>query len=623
MPFESNSQFVGRNSELDVLERKLADHQSSKVAITGLGGIGKTQVALELAYRIKDKDAKCSIFWVPATNMESLHQAYREIACQLQIPGLEQENVDVKKLVQLHLIQESAGRWLLIFDNADDITMWINDTRNNDASPSLIDYLPYSKQGSLVFTTRTRKVAVKLAQQNVVDVSKMDEDLAAQMLSKYLIDRNLLENRKDAVELLKQLDFLPLAIVQAAAYINANRTCTILDYLSLLQDQEQTIIELLSEDFEDNWRYRNIKNSVATTWLISFEQIRQRDRLAAEYLSFMSCIDPRDIPQSLLPRARSRKEEVDALGTLSAYSFVTRRKLSQSLDLHRLVHLATRNWLRKEGLLVKWTFNAIAQLAEIFPSNDNKNRTQWKAYLPHAHYVLKISFTMNKTKETMKLLSKFGQCLHSDGRYNEAREIFVQLTEMTSSVLGTEHLDTLSSAAWLASTYQSQGRWKEAEELNVKVMEIKQRVLGEEHPGMLTSMSNLALIYQSQGRWKKAEKLEIQVIEIKKRVLGKEHPDILMSMGNLASIYQNQGRWKEAKELEMQVIETRKRVLGKEYLYTLTSMANLALIYQNQGGWKEAEKLNVQVMKIKQRVLGEEYPGTLISIDNLASTYQD
>jgi hypothetical protein len=112
-----------------------------------------------------------------------------------------------------------------------------------------------------------------------------------------------------------QLTYLPLAIVQAAAYINENRI-TLADDLSLLADQEEEVIDLLSEEFEDDGRYHNVKNPVATTWLISFEQIRYRDPLAADYLSFMVCIDPKDIPQSLLPAGVSRKRETDAIGTL-------------------------------------------------------------------------------------------------------------------------------------------------------------------------------------------------------------------------------------------------------------------------------------------------------------------
>jgi hypothetical protein len=169
----------------------------------------------------------------------------------------------------------------------------------------LIDHLPRSKQGCIVFTTRDRKTAVKLAQQNVVEVPEMDEEVAKQLLQKYLIHLDLVNNRKDTAALLVELTYLPLAIVQAAAYINKNGTA-LAKYLLLLKEQEEDVIELLSEEFEDDGRYRDVKNPVATTWLISFEQIRRRSPLAADYLSFMACWIPGTFRNHFF-RQRSRR----------------------------------------------------------------------------------------------------------------------------------------------------------------------------------------------------------------------------------------------------------------------------------------------------------------------------
>jgi hypothetical protein len=282
--------------------------------------------------------------------MESLHQAYRNVAQQLCIPGLDGEKADIKKLVQAHLSREDIGPWLCVFYNADDLSMWIRVSGSEPGPGSLKEYLPKSKQGCIVFTSRDKKTAVKLAGRNIIEVPEMDEDGAIQLLQKSLIDLSLLGDQQDAKTLLKELTYLPLAIIQAAAYINKN-SLTLRDYLLLLNKQEEGIIELLSEEFEDDWRYQSAKNPVATTWLISFEQIRYRDPLAADYLLFMACIDWKDIPQSLLPAGALRKNEIEAIGTLRAYSFIIKRGEAMVFDLHQLVHLATRNWLRKEGTL--------------------------------------------------------------------------------------------------------------------------------------------------------------------------------------------------------------------------------------------------------------------------------
>jgi hypothetical protein len=261
------------------------------------------------------------------------------------------------------------------------------------------------------------------------------------------------------------------------------------------------------------------------TWLISFKQIRQRDPLAYDYLAFLSCVSPRDIPQSLLPPAQSQQKEVDAIGTLSAYSFVSRRSATNSLDIHRLVHLATRNWLRREESLAKWTAQAVTRLGEVFPDDVHENRSVWRLYLPHAQYVLESSFNEDGVEEKSILLWKFGMCLYSDGRYNEAETPILRVMETRRRVLGPEHPSTLTSMSNLASTYWNQGRWTEAEELGVQVMETRRRVLGPEHPDTLTSMNNLAWIWKSQGRNHEASELITTCCKLLTEKLGADHPN--------------------------------------------------------------------------------------------------
>jgi tetratricopeptide (TPR) repeat protein len=618
VPFDRNPRFVGRQSQLqDLAERVFAEDRPKRAAIIGLGGVGKTQVALELAYRVREKYPECSIFWIPSTGMESIEQAYMNIGQQLGMQDV--EPAEVKTRVQAHLSQESACQWLLIFDNADDMDMWMSDS---DTPSALKTYLPRSRQGYVVFTTRNRRLAVRLASSEVIMIPEMDEVTAIDVLKKSLIQVDLLNDYEATTALLHQLTFLPLAITQAAAYINENGL-SLADYVSLLQKQEEDVIDLLSEDFEDEGRYCDIKNPVATTWLISFNQIQLLDHLAADFLSFMSCVNPRDIPRSLLPPALSEKRMTDALGLLNAYSFISIQPVNQFLSLHRLVHLATRNWLRKSDSLEQWVIKTGVQLNEVFPDDSHENRGLWREYLPHVQYILRSEEFQNQGKAREGLLQKVGRCLRSDGRYNEAGTLFEEVVESRRKRLTQDHEKILSGMADLASTYIYQGRWKEAEDLEVQVIEIEKRVLGPEHPNILSSIANLALTYLHQGRWKEAEELEKQVIEISKRVLGSEHPDTIKSMGNLASTYRNQGRWKEAEELGVQVIEIAKRVLGPEHPNTLALMGNLALSYQDQGRWKEAEELEVQVVKIRKRVLGPEHPDTLVSIVNLASTFRN
>jgi tetratricopeptide (TPR) repeat protein len=593
----------------------------------GLGGVGKTQLVLELLFRTKYKHAKCTIIWIPATNSESLHQAYLEVAQQLNIPGWEDDKADVKRLVQEYLSKESTGRWLLVFDNADNIDMWIakesgpeSGLQHRQGFRSLIDCLPKSNQGAIVFTTRNRKIAVKLAQQSVVNVPAMGEDAATRLLEKCLVNPDLINSTQDTNTLLLQLTYLPLAIVQAAAYINENGT-TLGDYVLLLADQEVEVIELLSEEFEDNRRYRDVKNPVATTWLISFEQIRQRDPLAADYLSFMACIEPKDIPQSLLPPGASRKREIDAIGTLTAYSFITRRREDMALDLHRLVHLAIRNWLRKEEQLAQSTEKAIVQLEDVFPNDSHKNRGLWRTYLPHVCFALQSDVVDKDWEPRMDLLWRYASCLYEDGRWDEAEKINVQVMKICTEKLGADHPSTLTSMANLAVIYSQQGQEDKAEKLKIQVIEIQKEKLGAGHPSTLTSISNLAVTYSQQGQEDKAKKLMLQVIEIQKENLGADHLDTLTSMANLAVIYSQQGQQDKAEKLKRRVIEIQKEKLGADHPSTLTSIADLAVTYSQQGQEDKAEKLILQVVETQKEKLGADHPDTLTSMANLGVIY--
>lgn len=183
----------------------------------------------------------------------------------------------------------------------------------------------------------------------------------------------------------------------------------------------------MSEDFEDEGRYAEAQNPVATTWLVSFNQIQRLDSLAADYLSFMACVDPRNIPRSFLPQAPSQKRKIDALGLLDAYSFTTSQR-DGLLSLHRLVHLATRNWLRKNDLLHTSAQRAAGRLEEVFPDHDHRNRSLWREYLPHAMFLMQKHNSREVTSGYVNLIERIGDCLYSDGRYSEAEVFFSRYT---------------------------------------------------------------------------------------------------------------------------------------------------------------------------------------------------
>jgi tetratricopeptide (TPR) repeat protein len=594
------------------------------MSIYGLGGGGKTAVALELAYRMMAEHSPFLVFWVPAINRETFEIAYREIGTRLRIPGIASNNADVKQLVKNSLNSDDFGDWLMVIDNADDPGVLLDSTNDDPRAGRLYDYLPHSDRGSILFTTRSRKVAERLTQSNILELKDMTKAEAKQLMAQRISDKALLE--EDATgELLELLTYLPLAIVQAAAFINSNQV-SMSDYVSLFNHAETTR-EILSERFEDPSRYRETESTMARTWQISFNQIRKQDQLAADYLSFIACIDRINIPQSLLPIEGTAVQRLKALGTLTGYAFISERQQgSQQLegerffDVHRLVQKATVWWLKEHNNWTAWAETAYGRLEELVPYGEHEGRSKWISYIPHAIHVADLHRTLSETGRA-SLLDRIGRCQATLGQYAAAEETHQRVLSLRRKNLGNEDVSTLTSMNEVGRALNGQGKYEEAEAMDRETLALIEKVLGREHPSTLTSMANLAATYWNRGRWDEAEELEVQVMETRKKVLGLEHPDILTSMANLAATYWSKGRWDEAEELEVQVMETRKRVLGPEHPDILTSMANLAATYWNKGRWDEAEELEVQVMETRKRVLGPEHPSTLSSMAKLAATY--
>jgi hypothetical protein len=290
---------------------------------------------------------------------------------------LNDDKVDIKALVTQHLSKEGAGQWLLIFDDTNNMNLRSTGLPAGQAA-NLVDYLPQSELCSIIFTTTSRDTAERLALQNVVVLGKMAPATAQSMLENYLSTRDPRNEREEAKLLLKELSYIPLAIVQAAAYINT-RDITLQKYRSQLVKQEEEAPERNSAPSEGAPHEYGTKHPVATTLLISVDQIRRSSslaaKLAANYIFLAASVDRKDIPLDLLEAASPREKE-DAIKVLSSYKLVTRRPAESALDLHQLVHHALREWLEKQQSLGQWTRNAIRQLVRIFPESHHGNRSK-------------------------------------------------------------------------------------------------------------------------------------------------------------------------------------------------------------------------------------------------------
>jgi tetratricopeptide (TPR) repeat protein len=599
IPFSRNESFVGRESQLAQLEAKLFsnDQTTTTLAIVGPGGTGKSQLALEVAHRTRQNMKNCSVFWIDASDKDSLYQSYASVAQKLRVPGWDDDLADMKQVAKRCVVEMSARQCLLIFDNTEDTTLRSSTSSMTEAA-DLADFVPQSKLCSVIFTTTNSNTAQSLASQNVIVLQELTPNTALRMLQVRLARSLSNTEQQEAEHLLRELSYVPLAVVQAAACMNASGM-TVQQYRPRLDEHKELAIEHSGDLAKDKLRSSGVNDSVAAALFLSIDQINRENTFAT-------------------PSIQIRE---DAVKVLQKYALITRRPAESALDLHRMIHQALRKQLQVQGRFIQWTQRIIMQLLRVFPDDDYSNRSKWRRLLPHVQYALSYNPANDDDVGRLHLASRCAMALHSDGRYDESEELEVQVMQIKKRLLGNEHPDTLTSMANLALTYCGQGRWRDAEELEAQVMQTTKRVFGNEHPHTLTSIANLASTYENQGRWKEAEKLQVYVMQAMERVLGGEHPDTLASIHNLASTYGKQGRWQEAEELEVQVVQTRKRVLGNEHPHTLTSIANLGLTYLNQGQWNEAEELQVQVMETMKRVLGNEHPNMLTIMGNLASTY--
>jgi hypothetical protein len=613
----------------------------------------KSQLAIEYAYRVKDQSPETWIFWIHASNAARFEQSYRQIADKVKIPGTNDPKADIVELVHGWLQNENKHKWFLILDNLDDAAFLVQAPsaslavrkggHNNTSSQPLLAYLPQGENGSILITTRMRDAALTLVEESdIIAVDSMDLGDATLLFQKKL---RVLDDDKDIANLVSLLEFMPLAIVQAAAYIAQKAPrCSARQYIENFKRNDKEKTSLL--DYEGGHLRRDweANSSIIITWQLSFDHMRQRRQSAADLLSLMSFFDRQGIPEALIQsqytmgdndqshgiKERNDSDEDDASDSendsefendiimLRHYSFISIGVDRTIFEMHGLVQLAMRKWLEKHRQLERWKQKYIGKLCEEFPNGEPENWQKCMALFPHAKGAI-----IQKPKEEDSI-RKWSMLLYNAAWYAwrrgmiaDAESLSVESMKARNKSYGQDRIETLESMGMVGLVYNLRGRWKEAEDLEVQVIETRKRVLGYEHPYTLTSISNLASTYRNQGRWKEAEDLEVQVMETRKRVLGYEHPSTLISMSNLASTYRNQGRWKEAEDLEVQVMETRKRVLGYEHPDTLLSMNNLACTWKAYGRHTDALKIMEECAQLRTRVLGANHPYTLSSFETL------
>lgn len=630
VPYPRNPYFTGREEVLEALHAQLGGEQAVALtqssALHGLGGVGKTQIALEYAYR-SALDYR-AIFWIGAETEEQIVSSFSRVATALGLPEREEkEQQRVVAAVQRWLI--SHEQWLLIWDNVEDFNL-------------LQRFLPATRSGAILLTTR-RQALGTLAQG--LDLTPMEQEEGMAFLLRRAkvfgpeVSREQLQHFAEqrpvqyaaAAELVTELGGLPLALDQAGAYLEEMR-CGLSAYLELFRSHRAALLQQRGSEASDH------PASVSTTFTLAIKAIVHRHPAVLDLLQVCALLQPDAIPEEFFRQGREylgpalEAVSSDALewdrvvGVACSYSLVSRQPEEQTLSLHRLVQAVLLDSMTNAEQ-EQWYRQVIEALDTVFlevqPTNTEYARwKQCERLLPHALFFLNRRTDVPEKELTQASLAhKMAQYLRENGRYVEAELLFQRALLLREQTLGSDHLDVASSLGYLAILYKDQGKYTEAEPLYHRALHIRERILGPDHPQVARLLNNLGVLFWQQCRHAEAEPLYQRALRIWKQTLGPDHPDTTFALDNLAGLYGYQGRYAEAEPLHRQAARIREQTLGADHTQVARSLNNLAELFRVQGRYAEAEPLSQRALHIWEQALGLDHPDATFTFDTLASLY--
>jgi TIR domain-containing protein/tetratricopeptide repeat protein/NB-ARC domain-containing protein len=594
----------GRDEELHQL---IANLQSSAQAtaitqtIYGLGGIGKTRLAVEYAWRSGDRyDAA---LFVVADSPEALRSGLASLA-RLGLLALPEyakgAEADTVEAVLIWLEQHS--RWLVIIDNVD----------TEDAVKALREILPRLAKGHVLITSRRRTWPAAVQKQPLGELTR---DEAAQFLLQRTEGERTpaADDAEQAGRLAEILGGLPLALEQAAAYIVHHQT-TFAGYLKDWEREREKVLEWHDETVMD------YPDSVAATWQTTFRQLSPK---AAAILRLTAFLAPEPIPEAMFEEGEALIEEAaeaiqketgqstvertvrEALAEISAYSMVTRS--DGNLAVHRIVQevLRTRipddrrrDWIERSLRLV----NDYAP----FDSDDVRTWPIWDLLRPHATQVLRYADDARIARPTSGLMSQLELYLKTRGLYSEA-EPLIRRSLAIEEELGSDS-EVATRLNNLAQLLKATNRLSEAEPLMRRTLEIGEASLGPRHPIVAIRLSNLALLLQDTNRLSEAEPLMRQALEIDEASFGPNHPNVARELNNLAQLLQDTSRLSEAEPLMRRALEIDEASFGSDHPDVAINLNNLALLLQDTNRLAEAGPLMRRALKIDEASFGPIIP---------------
>ncbi|KAJ7448384.1 hypothetical protein FB451DRAFT_1533061 [Mycena latifolia] len=604
--------FQGRQIILDKVHEYFSQHLRKQdiFVLHGLGGAGKTQIALKF---IEDSASQFTdIFLIDASTIGTINTGLQDIATRKGVGNSSQG--------ALQWLESKEAEWLLFFDNADDPKIDLN------------HYFPHCSHGNILITSRNPGLSVYAGSHCVV--AGMEETDAVDLLLRSSAQHITDHNRETATRIVKVLCHLPLAIIQAGAFISKSG-----DLWGYLELYELNRVQLLSE--RPTQSHDNYSWTVYTTWQISFDKLSEQAKSLFKLCSFLHYqgisedIFKNATKYTLEPCSPSQEELAMPLQLLSqflgpsgvwdpicflnttnelqAYSLFNFDSEKRAFSIHPLVHDWANSTFNKEyhHNMIAIAGMSLAGLSE----QDMELASLWM--LPHIDFLMKGNSTV-----IPDFRHEYGKVYLFAGRAHKAEELQVMVLEKRQSILSEDHPDTLEAMYWLARIHLHTGKVQQSLALRLTILNKWKELLGESDPKTLEALGNLAAVYCNLGKFKEAEEIQIGLCQQLRNILGDDHPDSLVNMGNLSGTYRRMGKLREAQELGLFVLEKQRNILGEMHPDTLDMMRNLAVTYQRAGRLQEAEVLQTLAFNKEKNVLGASHPETLIKMANLAFAYK-
>ena len=585
--------FEGRDTALTVLGSALAAAASVPVtqAVCGLGGVGKSELALQHAHAHRD-DYQL-IWWITAADSRQVEAGLADLAGRLGPPVGPAGSTQEAAAWAVGWLQ-GHDRWLLILDNVDD-------------PEDVAGLLGQLRGGHIVLTTR-RDADWRLGAAPIrLDV--LDPESAAQVIAArtgHSSDKDL----ADAAMVAAELGFLPLALEQAAACMIQARI-----------RPGQYLDQLLRQSGRPYaTRTGRPQQTITRLWDLTTEAIAGRDPDAVRLLQILACYAPDSLPRAILGGPDDTAQTDEQLAVLASYGMIT--LTGDTVSIHRLVQAVTLAAGPVSGPTPADT--ALEWLDDAIPSDPGSNVTGWpllRALAAHADAVAGRYPAGQRPLRLGRVYNEFAFFYQSQGEYQQALGLLESALQIHEAHLESDHPDVATTLGNLGGAYSDLGRPGDALPLQLRALQVTETALGPGHPDVAVALGSLALTYKELGRAGDALPLQLRALQVTETALGPGHPDVAVALGSLALTYKELGRAGDALPLEQRALQVSETALGPDHPDVAIRLGNLALTHGALGRAGDALPVQLRALQVTETALGPDHPRVAVALGNLAATY--